>query len=171
MIFSIAETTSRLFAPRHELSCSWLLWRRLLSELRVRGKGRHESGAFLLGRRAGGKARIVDFVPYDDLDPNCLESGIVQFNGTYFGRLWEICRERALTVVADVHTHPGGPSQSPSDRTNPMIAQAGHVAFIVPNFGRGSPKRKAIGIYRYRGNHEWDVVPPERRHVFLHTGF
>lgn len=171
MSFSIAGTTSRLFAPRHELSCSWLLWRRLLAALRARGEGCHESGAFLLGRRAGGKARVVDFVPYDDLDPHCLDSGIVQFDGAYFGRLWEICRKRALTVVADVHTHPGGSGQSPSDRANPMIAQTGHLAFIVPNFAEGSPRRKSIGMYRYRGGHQWDVVPPDRRHVFLHIGF
>jgi hypothetical protein len=170
MNFSIRQTICRLFAPQHELSCSWFLWRRLLSELRERGEGRHESGAFLLGHRAAGRARVVDFIPYDDLDPQCLDTGIVQFDGMYFGRLWELCRERQLTVVADVHTHPGRAIQSLSDRDNPMIAQRGHLALILPNFAAGSPSRRSIGMYRYRGNHEWDVVPPERRDVFLHTG-
>jgi proteasome lid subunit RPN8/RPN11 len=171
MSFYIAETMSRLLAPRHELSCSWMVWRRLLAELHLRGDGRHESGAFLLGRRSGGRVRLVDFVPYDDLDPHCLDTGIVRFDGRYFGHLWTICRERGLTVVADVHTHPDGAGQSPSDRANPMIGQAGHVALIVPNFADGSPKRRSIGIYRYRCNHEWDEVPADRRHVFLHIGF
>ena len=57
----------RLFAPGHELSCSWFLWRRLKIKLRERGHCcRRESGAFLLGHRDGGSARIVDFVLYDD---------------------------------------------------------------------------------------------------------
>jgi hypothetical protein len=62
MIFYIVEITRRLLWPRHELSCSWLLWRRLLAGLRERGRGERESGAFLLGRREEGRARIVDLV-------------------------------------------------------------------------------------------------------------
>jgi len=171
MSFSIAEITSQVLAPRHELSVSWLVWRRLLVELRRRGRGRHESGAFLLGRRSGPRSRIVDFVPYDDLDPHCLDTGIVRFDGTYFAQLWEICQRRELTVVADVHTHPTEGFQSSSDRDNPMIAQAGHVAFIVPDLAEGSPPRRRIGMYRYLGDRRWTVVPPEECSKFLHIGF
>jgi hypothetical protein len=171
MSFSIAETMSRVLAPRHELSVSWLVWRRLLAELRRRGSGRRESGAFLLGRRLTPRSRIVDFVPYDDLDPHCFDAGIVRFDGTYFAQLWEICRSRELCVVADVHTHPGEGFQSPSDRANPMISQAGHVAFIVPDFAAGSPPRKRIGMYRYLGDRQWAAVLPAERSRFLHIGF
>ena len=38
MNFSIAAIICRLLAPRHELSCSWWLWRRLLAKLRERGR-------------------------------------------------------------------------------------------------------------------------------------
>ena len=50
----------RLFAPQHELSCSWFLWRRL--KVKLRERGRHcsrESGAFLLGRRENGSAEVA----------------------------------------------------------------------------------------------------------------
>ena len=126
---------SPYIAPRHELSCSWFLWRRLLRELRERGNcGRRESGAFLLGTQDFGKARIVDYLLYDDLDPNCLETGIIHFDGRFFGRLWSVCEQRALEVVADVHTHPGCSQQSDSDRAHPMITTRGHIALILPNF-------------------------------------
>ena len=171
MNFSIAETTHRLFAPRHELACSWLVWKRLLAGLRRRGWGRRESGAFLLGRRdADGRARILDFVLYDDLDPHCLDSGIVHFDGRYFSDLWAICDARKLTVVADVHTHPGGAGQSDSDQAHPMIAQAGHLALILPNFAREPVERPQIGIYRYRGSKQWDTVPSLQRRAFLSIG-
>ena len=102
MNFFTAETMRRLFAPRHELSCSWWTWRRLLARLRERGRRRsRESGAFLLGRRSDGRARVVDFVLYDDLDPHCLDTGIVRFDGRHFGALWDLCKVRGLTVVAD----------------------------------------------------------------------
>ena len=171
MNFSIAAITHRLFAPRHELACSWLVWSCLLTGLRHRGRDRRESGAFLLGRRgADGRARVLDFVVYDDLDPHCLDSGIVHFDGRYFSDLWAICDRRNLTVVADVHTHPGGSGQSESDQAHPMIARAGHLALILPNFARKPVKRPQIGIYRYCGAKRWETVPSFQRRAFLSIG-
>jgi proteasome lid subunit RPN8/RPN11 len=168
MNFSIAETMRRLWAPQHELSCSWFLWRRLLKGLRGRGRNySQESGAFLLGHRRDGRVRIVDFVLYDDLDPKCLESGIVRFDGRHFGTLWEICRSRGLTVVADAHTHPEGAQQSGSDRAHPMISRAGHLALILPRFAASPVRRTEIGVYRYRGGKKWDVVPETKHRSFF----
>lgn len=168
--FSVA-TILRLVAPRHELSCSWLLWRRLVHGLRQRGnQGRRESGAFLLGRRSGNRARVVDYVLYDDLDPDCLSTGIVRFDGRFFGPLWNMCEGRGLEVVADVHTHPGCSSQSESDRAHPMIARCGHIALILPHFATPAPCRKDIGIYRYLGGRKWAAIPRARRRRFFHIG-
>lgn len=171
MNFSIAETIRRLWAPKHEISCSWFLWRRLLAELRNRGRGKiRESGAFLLGLRRNGRARIVDFVLYDDLDPRCLDSGIVHFDGCYFGTLWEQCRQCGLTIIADVHTHPGSAEQSSSDRAHPMISRAGHLAIILPYFAQSPVRRIDIGIYRYKGGKHWESIPVSQRCDFLHIG-
>ena len=157
MNFFIVETIGRLVAPRRELSCSWFLWRRLCRRLRERGRDRtRESGAFLLGHQDGKRARIVDFVLYDDLDPHSLDSGIVHFDGRYFGDLWALCEDLGLTVVADVHVHPGGAGQSDSDRAYPMISLAGHTALIVPHFAVGRLPRREIGIYRYKGRQTVD---------------
>lgn len=172
MNFSIAGTMRRLLAPRHELSISWFLWQRLCRRLRERGKNRsRESGAFLLGCRNGGRARIVDFVLYDDLDPHCLDSGIVRFDGRYFGEVWALCKARGLTVVADVHVHPGGAGQSESDRAHPMISRAGHIALILPRFAATPLPRREIGIYRYRGGRRWMAIPAAARRSFFHIGF
>lgn len=169
MNFFTAETMRHLFAPQHELSCSWLMWRRLIGRLRERGRGRsRESGAFLLGRRSDGRARIVDFILYDDLDPHCLDTGIVRFDGRHFGALWSICKERGLTVVADVHVHPGGAGQSDSDQAHPMISRAGHVAMILPRFAAGRQPRRGIGIYRYLGGKRWSPVPMHQKRQFFH---
>lgn len=171
MNFSIAETTRRLLAPKHELSCSWFLWCRLVRNLRERGhKKSRESGAFLLGYRRYDSARIVDFVLYDDLDPHCLETRIVRFDGRYFGDLWAICQSRGLSVVADIHVHPGSSAQSGSDRAHPMISRPGHLAVILPQFASSPILRATIGIYRYLGAKQWETISPERRRAFLHIG-
>jgi len=171
MNFSIAETMRRLLAPRHELSCSWFLWRRLCRNLRERGWNRtRESGAFLLGQRGKGRARITDFVLYDDLDPHCLDTGIVRFDGRYFGDLWATCKERGAIVVADIHVHPGSANQSGSDRAHPMISRAGHIALILPRFAIDPQPRSEIGIYRYLGAKQWMTVPSAGRSAFFHIG-
>lgn len=171
MTFYIPEIISRVLAPRHKLSCSWFLWRRLMVDLRDRGRnGKRESGAFLLGRRWLGRARICDYVLYDDLDPHCLDSRIVHFDGRYFGELWERCDVSGLACVADVHTHPGGVLQSGSDKAHPMITRAGHLAFIVPEFAAPPVRRKMCGIYRYMGGGKWESIPPNLRKRFFHTG-
>ncbi|ABS66030.1 conserved hypothetical protein [Xanthobacter versatilis] len=171
MNFFNLATIRRLFAPRHELSCSWLLWLRLCERLRERGRRcSRESGAFLLGRRENGRVRVVDFVLYDDLDPHCLDSGIVRFDGRYFSELWAICKARGLSVVADIHVNPGGAGQSDSDRDHPMISRAGHIALILPRFATGRQPRRDIGMYRYLGGKRWATVPAAERSRFFHIG-
>lgn len=171
MNFSIAATIRRLCTPRHELSCSWWVWRRLLAALRERSRNAtRESGAFLLGRRADGRARIVDFVLYDDLDPRSLDTGIVRFDGRHFGTLWDLCKRRELAVIADVHTHSAGSQQSESDQAHPMITRAGHLALIVPSFASRGVRRTEVGLYRYLGARRWQTIPGPDRRAFFHIG-
>ena len=163
---SIVPTTPRR-SPR-ELHCPSTLWNRLLALLRLRGhQGRRESGAFLLGTRDEAGARITEFVLYDDLDPHSLDTGIVRFDGRYYGALWERCRHNGTSVVADVHTHPFGSVQSPSDRAHPMISKAGHVALILPYFAMREISITDIGIYHYLGAKCWCTLPVGEREAFL----
>lgn len=167
----IVQIIRLLIAPQHKLSCSWFLWRKLCRNLRYRGKNRsQESGAFLLGQRENGRTRIVDFVLYDDLDPHCLDSGIVRFNGRYFGDLWSICKDRGLTVIADIHVHPDGAGQSNSDRAHPMIAREGHLALILPNFAEPPHNAATAGIYQYQGGKDWHSIPERNKRSFFHIG-
>ncbi len=134
-----------------------LIWLRLVAELRHRGKGRRESGAFLLGSTTG-DSRVEAFVCYDDLDPLALSGGMVAFHARGFTALWEICSSRGLKVLADVHTHPTGDvRQSFVDRDYPMIPVRGHVALIVPRYGRTSKwSLDGVGIHVFRGQSQWD---------------
>jgi hypothetical protein len=115
---------------------------------------RRESGAFLLGQR-GSTARIHRFVYYDDVDPHALDTGIVIIDGRSLGTLWKLCRQTGLSVVADVHVHPAGYQQSPSDKANPIIAEIGHLALILPDFAQGPNLPGRIGVHRYLGGRRW----------------
>jgi hypothetical protein len=172
MNFSIAAIMRHLFQPQHELDCPWILWRTLCRDLRTRGRNRsRESGAFLLGSQGANDRRVVAYVLYDDLDPHCLDTGIVRFDGRFFSELWALCKARGLTVIADIHVHGGDYGQSDSDQAHPMISRPGHIALILPDFGRAPQWRWNIGMYRYEGAKRWSTVPQSRRWAWLNLGF
>ena len=149
------------------LTISRRLWRKLVLDLRRRGDNCRESGAFLLARV--NSTKITTYVCYDDLDPNCLDDGIIVFRGGGYVILWERCLKTQLKVVADVHTHPGfWTNQSHADKTHPMVGLPGHLALIVPNFARGnSLSLRGVGTHRYLGNHEWKSFPYPRSQFAL----
>ena len=134
---------------------SQALWQVLLAELYRRTEGRHESGAFLLGTIVDGHRMVAQVVYYDELDPDAYRSGVVILHAASFGPLWDICKARDLSVVADIHVHPKQAFQSEADRQNPMIARAGHLALIVPWFARPPVELESLGFFEYRGSHLW----------------
>jgi proteasome lid subunit RPN8/RPN11 len=171
MISSIKAAIRGFVAPEYCINCPSRKWRWIIGELERRGRKQHEAGAFLLGLEQRGKREVTDAIFYDELDPAAYSSGVCILQGDAFAKLWSICRQKQLTVVADVHTHPGAAIQSWSDKANPMVARAGHVAIIVPNFAAWPFRPDQVGIYEYRGNHEWiDRTHPKTRN-FYYTGF
>ncbi len=150
-----------------DLCIPWLTWWRLNRDLKWRGRGRRESGAFLLGRN--GTRKVSHFIPYDELDPTAFDTGIIVFHGEGLVPLWEFCRSRKMRVLADVHTHPGEwTEQSGSDSAHPMVAQRGHIALIVPYFAqRRFPSLAGVGIHEYSGDHRWKSWEPKSGKVRL----
>lgn len=170
MISSTLVTTPACDVER-TLKVPLLLWRRLVLDLRARGMGRRESGAFILGERKGGIDRARAFVPYDALDPHAFESGIIRFSSSGYSKLWKICRESKRRVVADVHTHPTEwVDQSDSDQANPMIPEAGHLAIILPKFAQTHWwTLDGVGLHEYHGSRRWSrrAAPARAKLVLL----
>lgn len=131
------------------------LWPALIQHLRQQGSGVRESGAFLLGHKGTSAKVATRFLPYEQLQADALHDDYVALSAASFATLWDICRKHGLSVVADVHTHRLGAQQSRSDRANPMVALAGHIAFIVPKFAQGQVRLGDLGMYVYQGNHQW----------------
>lgn len=154
MAYLIPTLVRLVIGKSPELICSKDIWDAGVTELHRRTFGRRESGAFLLGKK-GRMRRIEEFVFYDDIDPCSLDSGIVIIDGRRLGALWAHCRDTGYEVVADVHVHPRGYRQSKSDKANPIIAEKGHVALILPDFAKGSNQPGKIGVFRYLGDRKW----------------
>lgn len=170
MSSSIKATIRAWWAPEHKLNCRSRFWRATVHELERRGHRKHESGAFLLGLEEHGRLQVTEAVFYDDLDPNAYATGVCVLHGDSFAKLWTHCRAKQLTVVADVHTHPGAAIQSAVDKANPMIARSGHIAIIIPNFADWPIQAGRMGLYEYCGQHQWIDHTARGNRVF-YTGF
>lgn len=170
MTYSIQAIIRDLAAPRHRLSCPKSLWSQGLNELKHRGEGYHESGAFLLGHQTHNRRAITSLLYYDDLDLHSLDSGYVIIDGGTYGKLWKYCREKRLQVVGDIHTHPGSPMQSMTDKKNPMVSLPGHIAIIVPDFAERDVKPEELGIYEYLGKHRWKEHSGKSAYEFFYIG-
>jgi hypothetical protein len=161
-----------LLAPKPRIICNSATWVSGVRELEKRTlNGRRESGAFLLGLDRGRQKEIIEFVYYDDIDPHALDTGIVKFAGNRLPKLWELCRSRGYGVVADVHVHPAGYGQSSSDRADPVMPRAEHLAIIIPDFARREIRPGGIGIYEYLGKDEWQDHSAKGKSFFRLDGF
>jgi proteasome lid subunit RPN8/RPN11 len=141
--------------PIPKLHIDGHLWGKVISDLHMKGNLERESGAFLIGPRE--RRVITHFICYDELDPAAFETGIIVFSRAGYVKLWDFCEGHGLKVWADVHTHPRAwTGQSDLDKAHPMIAQHGHIAFIVPNYASGAVNSlDGVGIYEYQGNRKW----------------
>jgi len=137
------------------------LWAAVIFDLRRRGDGVRESGAFLLGREDADPARVTSYVCYDDVDPAAYQAGAIAFHASGCAALWRHCKEKQLDLLLDVHTHPGRDvRQSSIDERHPMMPIVGHTAMIVPNFAKTAWwSLNAVGVYEYLGGFKWRTHP------------
>lgn len=130
------------------------LWHRLIGDLARVGEGRRESGAFLLGTTHPRRI-VTEYLLYSDVAPELQHIDYVVLQGKHMARVWDVCEQNGLAVAADIHTHPGAPIQSISDRQNPIVSLRGHVALIVPDFAIGDVSLSSIGFHEFLGAGRW----------------
>lgn len=143
--------------PAQFITIPFLLWAALVLDLRKRGQGRRESGAFLLGQQTGNSAKVRKYICYDDIDANAYQHGAIAFHAAGYAALWQRCKDLKLDLLADVHTHPTQDvRQSHIDQRHPMVPVIGHTALIMPNFAHTSLwSLTGVGVYEYLGSFKW----------------
>ncbi len=167
MTFSIKAIIRGFAAPDHAVSCRPRLWRHIVGEIERRGAHLTEAGAFLVGHERNGRRVIEDAIYYDQLDPKAYSSGACILHGDSFGKLWAMCAERSRACWLMCIRTPASAFRAMKTGPTRWWARAGHLAFILPDFGRWPVNRHRFGIYEYRGDHEWNRSPPDRRTQLL----
>lgn len=131
------------------------VWKSLMLDLKESGRGKNESGAFLLAERKRANRVVCSWLSYDVLSPGSLTRDYVRLEPEAFTRLWSWCQKYDVEVVADVHTHLARPVQSISDRAHPMIALPCHIALIAPFYAQYKPRPFDCSFNIYHGDNQW----------------
>jgi hypothetical protein len=76
------------------------------------------------------------------------------------GLLYAHCHARGLTLLAQVHSHPGPAFHSPTDERLPHSAEPGFLSLVVPNFGDCSfADFRAWAVFEQTTYERWRAWP------------
>jgi hypothetical protein len=63
--------------------------------------------------------------------------------------------ERQMTLIAQLHSHPGEAYHSPTDDAFPIATAVGSFSLVVPDFARNPFSLERCAVYRLAGNGGW----------------
>jgi hypothetical protein len=76
-----------------------------------------------------------------------------EVDDTWLTELWKRLAVSQRSIKVQIHTHPGQAFHSPTDDKWPIVAQAGFLSMVIPDFATGEPclDRAWIGILQGDG--------------------
>jgi proteasome lid subunit RPN8/RPN11 len=131
--------------------------------IREHGAQRHEAALCWAGTVAEGRALVTTTL----LFTTAAHRAGVHVSSAQTGLLYAHCHARGLTLLAQVHSHPGDAFHSVVDERSPHSAERGFLSMVVPNFGRCAfDAFDAWAIYeqeQYETWREWTTEEKEQR--------
>ncbi len=132
------------------------LWQRTWLGLRARGDGQREAACVWAGESSDREERVSEVIFLDDLPG--VESFALQHRTTRTATavLFEQLREKRLSIVADLHTHPEEwVDLSWVDKAHPIEYRPGLTALVLPGYATGAPSLDETGVHIYLGDGQW----------------
>jgi hypothetical protein len=88
-----------------------------------------------------------------------LEGGLLYSVGEdELHRINVLLYERSLSLVAQIHTHPGRAYHSDTDDAYPIVAKVGGVSIVVPDFAFKPFMLKDWAVYRLMKGTGWNKI-------------
>lgn len=63
--------------------------------------------------------------------------------------------ENHMSLIAQIHSHPGKAYHSSTDDAYPIIATVGGMSIVIPNFAKDEINVQRWAVYRLSGDNEW----------------
>lgn len=142
------------------------LWVSTWEGLQCRSAGQVESACVWLGPRSNTTQVALEAVFLDDLPGTIGRRLQHRTSRQAVAMLLEVARQKQLSIVADLHTHPSDwVDLSDVDQEHPIEYRVGLIALVLPSFAIGAPDLARTGVHEYLGNGKWSTLSVEERNT------
>jgi hypothetical protein len=77
--------------------------------------------------------------------------------------------ENKLTLISQIHSHPGAAYHSDTDDAFPIVAVNGGLSIVIPDFGLGEISKDDWAVYRLYPKRGWLRLPDQEVNGLIHV--
>lgn len=134
----------------------------IMNHLRGAGHDGHEGLGLWVGRPDGSRFDVTEALIPRQIHRRT-EDGVCVIlapDGLHELNVW-LYRHK-LTLIAQIHSHPGRAYHSGTDDAYAVATTVGCVSIVVPNFARAAFEMARVATYRLNEQAQWVELPPAR---------
>jgi hypothetical protein len=125
------------------------------NHLREAGEKRVEGVALFAGKENGNVFMIEETIIPEQKAMRLSEGLLYAVDGEELHRINVWLYENSMSLMVQIHSHPGEAYHSVTDDTYPIVATVGSVSIVVPDFASGPVEISFWKIYRLSQHNEW----------------
>jgi proteasome lid subunit RPN8/RPN11 len=126
--------------------------------LREAGSTHREGVAFWAGQIAAEVFEVHAALVPAQIQTRSEEGVAVMITGDELFRMNVWLHRNHMTVVAQLHSHPGEAYHSDTDNDYSIVTQAGGLSIVVPDFARGPFSLDSAAVYRLDAQGAWSEL-------------
>ena len=138
------------------------------AHLREAGASGFEGVGFWAGDMAGDTFTVRAAVVPTQFGQRGAEGLSVMIHGEELFRLNVWLHKNRLTLIAQLHSHPGEAYHSDTDDTFSIMTREGGLSIVVPDFARQPFALDELAIYRLVSGGRWERLSPEEARALIH---
>ena len=129
--------------------------RRAQDHLRWMGQRGSEGFALWAGVVEGATFSVLETVIPVQRGVRADDGICVVVDGSELHRINRWLYEQGMTLIAQLHSHPGEAYHSATDDTFPIATAVGSLSLVVPDFARNPFSLERCAVYRLAGDGSW----------------
>ena len=137
------------------------------AHLRERGRKGVEGVALWAGRREGRHYQVLEAVIPEQTAYQTGSGLLYRVEGDELHRINLWLREHGLTLIAQVHSHPGAAYHSTTDDEYPIVTKTGSLSIVVPNFAARSFNLNDCAVFRLLPPRGWVQLSATGVHALI----
>ncbi len=132
----------------------------VVTHLRLAGRGGHEGLGLWVGRHEGARFQVTKAVVPRQIHRRTPDGVCVILAADALHELNVWLFKEKLSLIAQIHSHPGRAYHSSTDDAYAIATTIGCVSIVVPDFARDDFDVGRAATYRLDGQAHWVGVPP-----------